>query len=202
MLFRQFIDPASSTYTYLLADDETHEAILIDPVAERVDRELALIDELGLTLRWVLETHRHTGSASGAELVAQRTGARTVAREGANVCVAHGDVIRFGAHRIEVLATPGHTKDSVSYRIGRRIFTGDALLVRGCGKADEGDAATLYESITEVLFKLPGSTLVYPAHDFEGRTSSTIEEERRHNPVVDQTREQFVTGAALHPDAR
>jgi glyoxylase-like metal-dependent hydrolase (beta-lactamase superfamily II) len=178
MLFRQFVDLETGSFSYLLADDETHEAILIDPLPSRAERDLGLLAELGLDLRWVLLTHRHAGDPALPKL--------------AGAAVQPGDVLRFGAHRVEVLATPGHTPDSLSYRVGRRVFTGDALLVRGCGKTDQGDPGELYDSITGVLFKLPGSTLVYPAHDPEGRTCTTIEEERRHNPVGHITRDEFV----------
>lgn len=190
MLFRQLIDSESSTYTYLLADRQTKEAVLIDAVLEHVDRDLKLLDELGLRLVYVLDTHVHADHVTASGTLARRTGARSVAgRHGApcvDIQVEKGDQLQFGHHKISVLETPGHTDNSVSYRVGDRVFTGDALLVRGCGRTDfqNGDPAQLYHSITQVLFSLPDETLVFPAHDYRGHTMTTIGEEKRHNPRV------------------
>ena len=190
ILFRQLWEPDSSTYTYLLADSSTRDAILIDAVRETVDRDLQLVSELGLTIRYVLDTHVHADHVTAAGEIARRTGATSVAgRLGAGCAGVHvqaGAALRFGRHDVEVLETPGHTDDSVSYRVSNHVFTGDALLIRGCGRTDfqNGDPGQLYRSITEVLFTLPDDTIVHPAHDYRGMTVSTIGEEKRWNPRI------------------
>ena len=200
MLFRQLFDAQSSTYTYLLADEATREAVLIDPVLDQLDRDLALVADLELTLSYVLDTHVHADHVTAAGTLRARTKAKTVSSlEGApcaDVHVRHGDVLRVGALAIHVLATPGHTNDSVSYRLDDRVFTGDALLVRGCGRTDfqNGDSRQLYASLTQVLFALPDDTLVYPAHDYRGLTVTTVGEEKRLNRrVARRTEAEFVT---------
>jgi glyoxylase-like metal-dependent hydrolase (beta-lactamase superfamily II) len=199
MLFRQLFDAESSTYTYLLADEATREAVLIDTVREQVERDCQLLDELGLQLVYVFDTHTHADHVTGAGALRERLGAKTVighrAAPCADVHVKQGDVVRVGALAFEVLETPGHTDDSVSYRLGDRVFTGDAMLVRGNGRTDfqNGDAAQLYDTITRVLFALPDATLVYPAHDYKGFTVTTIGEEKRFNPrVAGKSRDEFV----------
>lgn len=191
MLFRQLFDLESSTYTYLLADEATREAVLIDPVREQLERDTALLRELGLSLRYALDTHVHADHVTALGALREQTGCQTVlaARAGvgcADVGVRHGDVLRFGAHALEVRATPGHTDGCVTYVTGdhRMAFTGDALLIRGCGRTDfqQGDAPTLYRSVHEQIFALPDETLVYPGHDYKGRTVSTVGEEKRWNP--------------------
>jgi glyoxylase-like metal-dependent hydrolase (beta-lactamase superfamily II) len=209
MLFRQLFDRESSTYTYLVADEGTREAVLIDPVSEQIDRDLQVVDQLGLTLRYVLDTHVHADHVTATGPIADRTGARIVTGRRAGACadvfVGRGDVIRVGGLRLDVLETPGHTDDSVSYALADRVFTGDALLIRGCGRTDfqNGDPAALYHSITGVLFDLPGETLVYPAHDYKGRTVTTIAEEKRFNErVTGRSRDEFVAlmkGLGLPP---
>ena len=199
MLFRQLFDAQSSTYTYLIADPATGEAALIDPVLEQVERDLQLVRDLDLSLTYVLDTHVHADHVTGAGAIRERTGAKTVAsRKGApcaDVHVQNGDVIHVGAIEIHVLATPGHTDDSVSYLVGDRVFTGDALFVRGCGRTDfqNGDPKALHASITRVLFALPDFTLVFPAHDYRGFTVTTIGEEKRLNPrVAGRSEAEFV----------
>lgn len=199
MWFRQLFDRESSTYTYLIGDDVTRDAALIDPVREQIDRDLQLVDQLGLKLRYVLDTHVHADHVTATGPIADRTGARIVGGHRAGTCVdlpvRHGDVVSLGRLRLRVLETPGHTDDSVSYVAGDRVFTGDALLIRGCGRTDfqNGDAATLYHSITGVLYDLPASTLVYPAHDYKGHAVSTIGEEKRFNArVAGRSRDEFV----------
>jgi glyoxylase-like metal-dependent hydrolase (beta-lactamase superfamily II)/rhodanese-related sulfurtransferase len=191
MLFRQMFEPETSTYTYLLADEATKEAVLIDPVRETVERDAAVIEELGLKLVYVLDTHVHADHVTGAGLLRERTGARTVVgKDGgapcADVLAGHGDVIRFGRHALEVRATPGHTNGCLTYvdHEHRRAFTGDALLIRGCGRTDfqQGDSRRLYRSIHEQVFTLPDDTAVYPGHDYKGRTMSTVGEEKALNP--------------------
>lgn len=199
MVFRQLFDAQSSTYTYLLADESTRQAALIDPVIENVDRDLGLVRELEFTLAYALDTHVHADHVTGAGAIRERTSAKTVSsRAGApcaDVHVGHGDVLHVGAIEIHVLATPGHTVDSVSYRVGDRVFTGDALLVRGCGRTDfqNGDPRQLYASLTKVLFALPDETQVYPAHDYRGHTATTIGEEKRLNPrIAGRSEDEFV----------
>lgn len=191
MLFRQLFDSESSTYTYLLADPVSREAVLIDPVFEKHQRDLALLRELDLHLLFTLDTHQHADHVTGAWLMKKALGSEIVlSREygAAHVDrpVGHGDAIRFGHFALEVRATPGHTAGCVSYVAADRVFTGDALLIRGAGRTDfqAGDAGMLYRSIRQQIFSLPDSTLVYPAHDYAGRTVSSVGEEEAHNPRV------------------
>lgn len=193
MLFRQLFDQVSSTYTYLLADEATREALLIDPVFEQHARDAALIRELELNLLCVLDTHCHADHVTGAWLMKRAFGSRIAlaGRYGAqnvDLPLSHGSAIRFGRHQLEVRATPGHTDGCVSLVTEgqQAVFSGDALLVRGAGRTDfqQGDAARLFRSIREQLFTLPGACLVYPAHDYDGRAVSTIAEEQRFNPRI------------------
>jgi sulfur dioxygenase len=197
MLFRQLFDPETSSYSYLLADEETREALLIDPVREQVDRDAELVAELGLRLLAVLETHVHADHVTGAGLLRERLGCRIVvgARTGvltADRRVAEGDEVRFGPHVLEVRETPGHTEGCVSYVCHAEgiAFTGDALLIRGCGRTDfqKGDAGTLYGSVREKILCLPVATRLYPAHDYKGRMVTTVAEERRFNPRLGDAR--------------
>jgi glyoxylase-like metal-dependent hydrolase (beta-lactamase superfamily II) len=207
MIFRQLFDRESCTYTYLLADATTREAALVDTVRENVGRDLELVEQLGLKLVAVLETHVHADHVTGAGELRKRAGATCyVPRLGgapcADVPLSDGDVVRIGAVGLRVIATPGHTDGCVSYlvsedgRVPDRVLTGDALLVRGCGRTDfqEGDPGRLWDSVHTRLFSLPEGTLVYPAHDYKGMTVSTIGEEVRFNPRLGgaRTREQFV----------
>jgi glyoxylase-like metal-dependent hydrolase (beta-lactamase superfamily II)/rhodanese-related sulfurtransferase len=191
MLFRQLFDADSSTYSYLLADERTREAVLIDPVIEQFDRDRTLIEELELRLLYVLDTHVHADHVTASGLLHEHFASKSVVSERAgvvcaDVLVKHGDLIRFGAHQLEVRETPGHTNGCLSYvsAEARAIFTGDALLIRACGRTDfqGGDAATLYRSVHEQIFTLPDETTIYPAHDYRGRTASSVGEERRWNP--------------------
>src|SRR5262245_40845779 len=191
MLFRQLYDQVSSTYSYLLGDEGTRQAVLIDCVFEQHARDAALVRELGLTLALTIDTHVHADHVTGAWLMKQALGSRIAlgaAYGAANVDVplGHGDRVRFGAEALEVRATPGHTAGCLSFVSADRrfVFTGDALLVRSAGRTDfqAGNAARLFESVRTQLFTLPDECVVYPSHDYEGRTSSTIGEERGHNP--------------------
>lgn len=196
MIFRQLFDPESWTYTYLLADGGTGEggtgeAILIDPVYEQVRRDCALLDELGLHLTHTLETHVHADHVTGAWLLKQRTGSLIAVSEhggatGAGRALKHGDHINFGARHLEVRTTPGHTLGCLTYVLDDQsmAFTGDCLLIRGCGRTDfqQGDARALYRSIHERIFSLPEDCLVYPGHDYRGLTVTSVGEEKRFNP--------------------
>jgi len=193
VIFRQLYDLTSSTYTYLVADEATREAVLIDSVFEQHQRDAALIRELGLTLRYTLDTHCHADHVTGAWLMKRALGsqiamAAAVGAKNVDLPLAHGDVVRFGGESLEVRATPGHTDGCLSFVLanGKAVFTGDTLLVRAAGRTDfqQGSAHRLFRSITEQLFSLPDACVVYPGHDYEGRTSSTIGEERRYNPRI------------------
>lgn len=193
MIFRQLYDAVSSTYTYLLADENSGEAILIDPVFEQNQRDLALLQELGLELKLVADTHAHADHITAAWLLKQKTGCQIALADviGANnvdLSLKHGDTIGVAGVTLQVRATPGHTDGCLSFVLDDHtmVFTGDALLIRGCGRSDfqQGDAARLYHSITQQLFSLPESCAVYPAHDYNGRTRSSVAEEKRYNPRV------------------
>lgn len=191
MLFRQLFDAETSTYTYLLADSDTREAVLIDPVHEQVDRDLEIVEQLALTLKLTIETHVHADHITGASLIRERCGTRSVvAAEGGASCgdvfVRQDDRVSFGRHSLRVNTTPGHTNGCLSFVLDDEsmVFTGDTLLIRGCGRTDfqQGDSRALFRSVRDKLFTLPDETLVYPGHDYRGRTASTIGEEKCHNP--------------------
>jgi sulfur dioxygenase len=191
LIFRQLFDPQSSTYTYLLGDSTSRAAVLIDPVFEQVRRDVALIGELGLTLIATLETHVHADHVTGASLLKQRTGSKIMVAKasgavGADRYLVQDDVIAFGARRLLVRATPGHTSGCVTYVLddSSMAFTGDCLLIRGSGRTDfqEGDPTAMYRSVREQIFALPADCLLYPAHDYRGLTVTSVAEERRFNP--------------------
>jgi len=199
MIIEQLFDRESSTYTYLLGDEETREAALVDPVLENVERDLTLLSELGLRLTHVLETHVHADHVTAAAVLRARTSAITCASAAGAPCVdrplQHGDVVRVGNQPVTALATPGHTDDGISYLVAGHVLTGDTLLIRGCGRADfqNGNPSDLYDSIQKVLFKLPDETIVLPGHDYRGLTRSTIGLERRYNArIARASREVFV----------
>ena len=190
MIFRQLFDLETSTYSYLLADAETHEAVLIDPVLEKLERDTSLLSELGLRLLYTLETHVHADHVTAASRLRDALGSKVAvgAASGvrnADLLLRDGERLRFGRRELEVRATPGHTSGCVSYVAAESgmAFTGDALLIRGCGRTDfqEGDARTLFRSIRERIFSLPDATLLYPAHDYTGRYVTTVGEEKRWN---------------------
>jgi sulfur dioxygenase len=193
MIFRQLFDHVSSTYSYLVADERTLEAVLIDSVFEQHTRDAALIRELGVRLVCTLDTHCHADHVTGAWLMKAAFGSKIglspiYGASNVDLPLAHGDVIQFGSYALEVRATPGHTDGCVSFVTAdhKMVFTGDALLVRGAGRTDfqQGDAHRLFRSIHEQLLSLPDACVVWPAHDYSGRTSSTIGEERKHNPRI------------------
>ncbi|MCP5306188.1 MAG: MBL fold metallo-hydrolase [Chromatiaceae bacterium] len=189
MIFRQLFDRESSTYTYLLAQRHGGEALLIDPVLERTSQYVRLIEELDVKLVLAVDTHIHADHVTALGALREQT--RCVSAMGAmsrTECVSlhfnEGDRLRVDDLALEVLYTPGHTDDSYSFVLPDRVFTGDTLLIRGTGRTDfqNGDASAQYDSLFGKLLKLPDDTLVYPAHDYNGMTVSTIAEERRHNP--------------------
>jgi sulfur dioxygenase len=199
MILRQLFDRETSTYTYLLADPTTGEAALIDPVLENLERDLGLVSDLGLLLRYAMDTHVHADHVTAAGEIRRRTGCRTVAGARGASCadlhLEHGETLCLGDLTIEVIATPGHTDDSVCYRVGDDLFTGDTLFVRGNGRTDfqNGDPGDLYDSITRRLFALPDATRVWPGHDYKGFTGSTIGEEKRLNPrLAHRSRADFM----------
>lgn len=195
MKLRQLFDAETSTYSYLLWDEHTREAALIDSVDTQIERDLQLVKELGLDLKYTLETHIHADHITASGKIREQLGTRAVVHknsksECADILVTDGDTIKLGDQVIDILETPGHTDTCISYRIDGMVFTGDALLIRGCGRTDfqAGDAGTLYDSIHNRLFSLPEATVVYPGHDYRGFRSSTIGEEKAHNPRLGNNR--------------
>jgi glyoxylase-like metal-dependent hydrolase (beta-lactamase superfamily II) len=201
MLFRQLYDRDSNTCSYLIADEATRSAVLVDPVLEQVERDLKLLRELDLRLEFCLETHVHADHVTGMGRLRELTGCHGIVPEGAPVRCADryiwdGETLQLGEVTIKGIATPGHTGSHMAYLVnGDRILTGDALLIRGCGRTDfqSGSAAELYDTVTQRLFSLPDDTLVYPAHDYHGHTVSTLGDEKKWNPCFTGcTREQFI----------
>jgi sulfur dioxygenase len=189
MIFRQLFDSTSGTYTYILASRQGGEALIIDPVLEKVDRYLQLIRELDLKLVKAVDTHLHADHITGLGALRDRTHCITVMGEHTHadvvaMRVAEGDRIAIEGVRLDVLYTPGHTDDSYSFLLADRVFTGDTLLIRGTGRTDfqNGDPRAQYDSIFNKLLKLPETTMVFPAHDYKGDTVSTIGEEKEFNP--------------------
>ncbi|MEO0967143.1 MAG: MBL fold metallo-hydrolase [Cyanobacteria bacterium J06639_18] len=201
MLFRQLFDPGTSTYTYLIADLESKTAILVDSVLEQVDRDRQLLKELGLTLKYCLETHIHADHITGTAKLQEGTGCLGIVPENAQAeCadrfIKDGEVLELGSIRVKVIATPGHTNSHNAYLVNAtHLLTGDGLLIRGCGRTDfqGGDAGKMYDAITQRLFTLPDEILVYPGHDYRGHTVSTIGEEKQWNPrFVGRSRGEFI----------
>jgi glyoxylase-like metal-dependent hydrolase (beta-lactamase superfamily II)/rhodanese-related sulfurtransferase len=189
MIFRQLFDSTSGTYTYLLASRRGGEALIIDPVLERVERYLQLVRELDLRLVKAVDTHLHADHVTGLGALRDRTHCVTVMGEQSNadvvsMRVGDGDRIAIEGVSLEAIYTPGHTDDSYSFLLADRVFTGDTLLIRGTGRTDfqNGDPRAQYDSIFNKLMKLPDDTLVFPAHDYKGETVSTIGEEKFFNP--------------------
>ena len=199
--FRQLFDTKSSTYTYLLADVDSKEAVLIDPVLEHAERDAQLIKDLGLTLKYAMNTHMHADHVTGTgllkklipgskSLISKNSGAQ------ADIYVVEGEDVTFGQHCLEVRSTPGHTNGCVTYVCHQQglAFTGDALLIRGCGRTDfqEGNSKTLYESVHNKILSLPENFRLFPAHDYKGQTSTTVAEEKEFNPRLTKSCEEFV----------
>lgn len=191
MLFRQLFDPETSTYTYLLADSTSGDALLIDPVLEQIERDRKLLHELGLSLRYSVETHVHADHITAAGKLRETEGSRIVlgSRTGvaaADLLVEDGDTLTMGEIILTALSTPGHTDGCTTwyFRDGGMAFTGDTLLIRGCGRTDfqQGSAELLWTSVQKKIFALPEQTLLYPGHDYQGRMVTTVAEEQRNNP--------------------
>ena len=201
--FKQLFDDDSSTYTYLLWDQQTKDAVLVDPVDLQVDRDLSEIKELGLNLVYGINTHAHADHITGTGLLKQKVdGLKSIISEAskadADIKINTGDRIAFGSRHIQAKATPGHTEGCMSYVADDESFvlTGDTLLIHGCGRTDfqGGSASTLYDSVHSQLFSLPTTTIVYPAHDYKGRTFSQIGVEKDTNPRLGgtKTKDEFV----------
>ena len=189
LIFYQLFEKESSTYTYLIGDPLTKDAIIIDPVLEMVDRDLKLIEELGLKLKFILETHVHADHITGSGQIRKKTGAQVaLSALYPTICpdigLVDGQELRFGNKTVTVISTPGHTNGCLSYKIDNLIFTGDVLLIRGCGRTDfqSGSSNILFNSVRIKLFCLDDATVVYPAHDYKGFTKSTIGLEKKFNP--------------------
>ena len=201
MIFTQLFDQATFTFTYLIADPVSKEALLIDPVNSHIEKYVDLLDQLDLQLKYSLETHVHADHITASGLLRQRLGAQTAVgqlcgAESADIQIEGGEIFNLGdAEHIKVIATPGHTSGSISFLWRDRVMTGDALFVDGCGRTDfqGGDAGVQYDSITQRLFTLPDDTLVYPGHDYQGRWVSNIAQERTSNKrLAGKTREEFI----------
>lgn len=200
MIFRQLFEPLSSTYTYLLGCKETGQAILIDPVIASMDRDLRELQQLGLTLAYTVDTHVHADHITAALELQKKVGSKIAAPAAeqvpcADVNLEEGKAFQVGSIVLDPLHTPGHTSGHFAYAFNDRVFTGDALLIEGCGRTDfqQGDSDALYRSVREKLFSLPDDTLVYPAHDYKDRYVSTIAQEKKRNPRLgqDKTLEEF-----------
>lgn len=201
MIFYQLFDSESSTYTYLLGDSQTGEAVIIDPVEGQFQRDIKLIQELGLKLKYILETHVHADHVTGANLLREATGAKTCVSYNSGVLCADINLrdqqdLTFGRFTLRALETPGHTDSCMTYVCEGMAFTGDALLIRGTGRTDfqEGSSQKLYSSIRNQIFSLAPQTKVFPAHDYKGMTFSTVELEMKYNPRVglNKTEQEFI----------
>ena len=202
MLFRQLFHRESCTYTYLIAEPTSKEAVLVDPVLEMLHRDLQLLGELGLNLQYCLETHIHADHITATGKLRESTNCLGIVPKNAQADCADrylddGETIAIGSIELNAIATPGHTDSHLAYLVNKtHLLTGDALFIRGCGRTDfqGGNAGTLYDSVMQKLFALPDSTLVYPGHDYKGQTVSTIREEKLFNPRFGgRTRADFVT---------
>lgn len=201
LILHQLFEKESSTYTYLVIDPDSREAVLIDPVIEMTERDLKLIKELNVKLKYILDTHVHADHITGSGELRKHTGAKVGISSAYDMSCAdlHLDdnqILDFGSHKIQAIHTPGHTSGCTSYLIGNWVFTGDALLIRGCGRTDfqEGSSENLLHSVREKLFRLPDDTVVYPAHDYKGLSQSTIGDEKRLNPRLrlENSKEDFI----------
>ncbi len=201
MNIHQLFDPGSSSYSYLLWDGASREAALIDPVHEQFSRDLRLIRELDLRLLYTLETHIHADRITGSSLLREALNSIVLVHgdygsKCADFLLRDGDQVPLGSAKINILHTPGHTQGDVCYLIPGIVFSGETLLIRGCGRTDfqSSDPGTLYDSITRRLFTLPDDTIVYPGHDYNGHSYTTIEEEMAYNPRIGKgkSRDEFI----------
>ena len=196
----QLFDPASSTYTYILVDESSREGLIIDPVDEQIERDLATLEQHNIKLVWAVETHGHADHITSAWLLAEHTGARTAAPAGcgigtASVQLQDCDTLSFGGEQIRAMHTPGHTRGSMCYLWRDQVFTGDTLLIGTCGRTDfqSGSPEAMYDSLTNKLFSLPDATIVWPGHDYQGRSHTTIGAEKVGNArVAGKTLSEFV----------
>jgi glyoxylase-like metal-dependent hydrolase (beta-lactamase superfamily II) len=202
MRIRQLFDYETWSYTYLLWDENSKQAALIDPVIEQVERDMSLVKELGLDLKYLMETHIHADHITGGGEIRRRLGGEIVVHRNANIeCANHlvdeGAVFTLGGQTIEIMHTPGHTNTDITYVTNQAIFTGDTLLVRDCGRTDfqSGSTEALYQSLTQKIFQLPDDLIVFPAHDYKGFSQSTIGEEKQFNHRVgaDKPYEEFAS---------
>ena len=199
-MFKQMFDAESSTLTYLIMDDVTREAVLIDPVANHADEYIALIKELNCLLKYSIETHVHADHITASGMLKEKLNIQTAVSEQcgaatADIQLKEGDVLIVGHQNIKVIATPGHTAGSLSFLWHDNLFTGDALLINGCGRTDfqGGDAGVLFDSINNKIFTLPDETLIYPAHDYNGKRVSCVGQEKATNPrLAGKTRDEFI----------
>uniref|UniRef100_A0A1I8PJE4 Persulfide dioxygenase ETHE1, mitochondrial n=1 Tax=Stomoxys calcitrans TaxID=35570 RepID=A0A1I8PJE4_STOCA len=199
--FRQLFDTESCTYTYLLADLNTKEAIIIDPVLEQAKRDAQLIHDLGFTLKYAVNTHMHADHITGSGWLKQLIPGSlsvisTASGAKADIKIKEGDKVQFGRHALESFATPGHTNGCMTYVIPEQgcVFTGDTVLIRGCGRTDfqEGNSQSLYDNVHSKIFTLPDNYRIYPAHDYKGQLESSIWEEKTYNPRLTKSLEEFV----------
>lgn len=201
IFFYQMQESESSTYTYILADPESREAIIIDSVRETAERDAHVLKDFGFKLKYVLDTHVHADHVTGAAELRKKTGAKTAISKSAGVSCADllledGQELSFGSYKVKCLATPGHTDGCMSFYCEGRVFTGDALLIRAAGRTDfqQGSSQKLYQSIHSKLFSLPENTLLYPGHDYKGLSYSTIGLEKNLNPRIGggKTEQDFI----------
>ena len=199
--FRQFFDKDTSTLTYLIFDSDTKEGLIIDPVKEQFANNLNYIEELDIVIKYIIDTHVHADHVTSSSMIRKATGGKIVFGEMsevkcADILIKDGEKLNFGRFKIKAISTPGHTDACTSFYTEGRLFTGDTLLIRSCGRTDfqEGDPSKLFESITKKLFLFPEKTLVYPGHDYLGRTVSSIGEEKKFNSRINskQTLKDFV----------